>query len=316
MNGEIFSEWLKRQGHRVYRTESSYWYNAGPMVLQAFPYNWLVTPDESEIHHLMLKYGILALRFSAPLDYNKGKISYHIVLDKCYDLQMLKSQARNGVKTGLKNFSVEEISFGRLAREGWILQEDTLIRQNRSGSMSKKKWELLCHSAKDLPGFHAFAAISGKELAAALIVCRINDTYTVPYAMSHCRFLNGHVNNALFFYVTCELLKREGVRGIFYTVQSLDAPESVDEFKLRMGFEPKIIRQNVVIHPFLKPFITPMFYSLNRKLHQYYPANSLLSKSEGILRFYIEGRLPLREQNCPTCIKESMHMLESNVKNV
>jgi hypothetical protein len=286
------------------------------MVLQAFPYHWLITPDKREINNLMLKNRIFALRFSAPLDYNKGKISYHITIHNCYDLQMLKSKARNGVKTGLKNFSVEEISFDRLAREGWILQHDTLIRQNRSSSMSKKKWQLLCQSAKDLPGFHAFAALSGKELAGASIVCRIDDTYTVPCAMSHRRFLNGHVNNALFFSVTCELLKKEGVRGIFYSIQSLDAPESVDEFKLRMGLEPKIIRQNVALHPFLKPFITPMVYSLNRKLHQDYPANYLFSKSEGILRFYMEGRLPFREQNCPTFIKKSMQMLESNVKNV
>ena len=37
MNSETFAEWLRRQGHRVYRTASSYWYEAGPRVLQAFP---------------------------------------------------------------------------------------------------------------------------------------------------------------------------------------------------------------------------------------------------------------------------------------
>jgi hypothetical protein len=308
MNAEVFAEWLRRQGHKIYRTKSSYWYNAGPRVLQAFPYNWIITPEESEIKELMLKHNILALRYSAPVDYPEGKMSYHIVLNKCYDLSMLNKKTRNGVKRGMERFTVEEISFDRLAGEGWVLQEDTLSRQRRSRSMSQKQWETLCHSAKDLPGFHAFAATCGGELAGAVIVCRIDDLYSVPFAMSHCRFLQDHVNNALFFSVSCELLKREGINGIFFTVQSLDAPSNVDEFKLRMGFDPLVVRQNVAIHPYLKPFITPAVHSLNKKLLDCYPSNPFLAKTEGMLRFHLEGRRPIREQTLPDCLKEQADM--------
>jgi hypothetical protein len=313
MNAEIFAEWLRLRGHKVYRTASSYWYNAGPRVLQAFPYHWLITPDNEEINALMLKYRIFALRFSAPLDYYVGKISYHIILDKEYELHMLNSKARNGVKSGLKNYSVERISFERMAREGWILQQDTLIRQNRIRSMNQIEWEILCRTADNLPGFEAFAAISNGELAGALVVCNIDNIYSVPYAMSHSRFLRSHVNNALFYSVCCELLGREDAKEIFFTVQSLDAPINVDEFKLRMGFEPKIVRQNVVFHPFLRPFITPAVYSLNRQLLKLYPANPLLNKSEGMLRFHLEGRYSAKEQDWPDCIKEEMKLKAINV---
>jgi hypothetical protein len=310
MNAEIFAEWLRRQGHKIYRTSSSYWYNAGPHVLQAFPYHWLITPGEKEIHTLMLKHGIVALRYSAPPDYHEGKMSYHIVQKNCYNLQMLNPKARNGVKCGLKNFNVEQISFERLALEGWVLQQDTLMRQNRLKSMNRDEWEVLCRAAVNLPGFEAFAAISEGELAGALIVCHINDVYTVPYAMSHCRFLRGHVNNALFYRVSCELLNRENNNGIFFTVQSLDAPENVDEFKLRMGFEPKMVRQNVVIHPYLKPFITPSVYKVNRKLLKRYPSNPFLAKAEGMLRFHLEGRRPIKEQTWPNCLHKEMKLFE------
>jgi hypothetical protein len=310
MNAEIFAEWLRRQGHKVYRTKSSYWYDAGPRVLQAFPYHWIIAPDYSEIRDVMMKHRILAIRYSAPLGYKEGKVSYHIVLDTCYNLALLKQKARNGVKRGLERFKIEEISFERIASEGWILQEDTLVRQNRKQSMDQKQWELICRSAKDLPGFHVFAAICGDELAAAVIVCRIDDVFCVPYAMSHCRFLGDHVNSALFFSVSCELLKKEGIRGIFFTVQSLDAPVNVDEFKLRMGFEPKPVRQNVAVHPYLKPFITPAVHFLNRKLLERFPANPILAKSEGMLRFHLEGRLPVKEQSCPDFLKEGIEMLE------
>lgn len=310
MNTEIFSEWLKRQGHKVYRTESSYWYNAGPMVLQAFPYHWLITPGREEIRSLMLNNPVVALRYSSPFSSNGGKVSYHIVQENSYDINTLNSKARNGIKRGLENFRIENISFERLAREGWHLQYDTLLRQNRQGSMTRKDWEKLCLSAIDLPGFEVFAALSGFELAAAVIVCRIGDKFNVPYAMSHCRFLRQHVNNALFYSMILNLQNHEDVSGIFFTVQSLDAPANVDEFKLRMGLESKVICQHVAIHPFIRPFIARPVHSLADKLHKSYPSSNILAKSEGILRFYLEGRNPVRQQNVPDCLKDDIRLSE------
>jgi len=176
MNAETFAEWMRRQGHKVYRTASSYWYDAGPRVLQAFPYHWLITPSEKEIRDLMLGHGIFALRYSTPLSCPEGKVSYHVVLHMPYELEALKSQTRNGVKRGLQNFKIEQISFERLATDGWALQYDTLVRQDRLRSMKQDEWERLCRSAASLPGFEAWAATAGGELAgaslfAALTMC-------------------------------------------------------------------------------------------------------------------------------------------------
>ncbi|MBK8616096.1 MAG: hypothetical protein IPN96_03075 [Anaerolineales bacterium] len=302
MNEEIFAEWMRRQGHRVFHTASSYWYDAGPRVLQAFPYHWLITPDEQEIRDLMLGHGIVALRYSTPLDFQNGMVSYHVTLRKPYELEMLRSQARNGVRRGLDHFKVQQISFERLATEGWVLQQDTLARQDRLRSMTQKEWERICRSAADLPGFEAWAAISNDELAGAVIICRIADVFNVPYAMSHSRFLADHVNNAVFFSVSREILGREGVSEIFFTVQSLDAPANVDEFKFRMGFEPRAVRQRVDFHPFLNPFATPTIHTLTRKLLQRDPSNPQLAKAEGMLRFHVEGKRRIVEQAWPECL--------------
>lgn len=302
MNEEIFAEWMRRQGHRVFHTASSYWYDAGPRVLQAFPYHWLITPDEQEIRDLMLGHGIVALRYSTPLDFQNGMVSYHVTLRKPYELEMLRSQARNGVRRGLDHFKVQQISFERLATEGWVLQQDTLARQDRLRSMTQKEWERICRSAADLPSFEAWAAISNDELAGAVIICRIADVFNVPYAMSHSRFLADHVNNAVFFSVSREILGRDGVSEIFFTVQSLDAPANVDEFKFRMGFEPRAVRQRVDFHPFLNPFATPTIHTLTRKLLQRDPSNPQLAKAEGMLRFHVEGKRRIVEQAWPECL--------------
>lgn len=303
MNAETFAEWLRRQGHQVYRTTSSYWYDAGPRVLQAFPYHWLIKPEKKEIRDLMVGYGIVALRYSTPLDSPNGMLSYHVVLHQPYELEMLRSQTRNGVKRGLKHFHVEQISFERLAAEGWALQQDTLARQDRLRSMTQKEWGCLCRAADDLPGFEAWAAISDKkELAGAVIICRIEDIFNVPYALSHSRFLAEHVNNAIFFSISHEMLEREGSSGIFFTVQSLDAPANVDEFKFRMGFEPRAVRQCVDFHPFLDPFATQPVLALTRMLLKCDPTNPQLAKAEGMLRFHVQGKRSIIEQPCPECL--------------
>ena len=304
MNVEVFAEWMRRQGHRVYHTASSYWYDAGPHVLQAFPYHWLITPDKKEIHDLMIEHGIIALRYSTPLDFPEGTVSYHVVLHMPYELDKLKSQTRNGVKRGLEHFQIERISFERLATEGWALQYDTLFRQDRLRSMKQDEWERLCRSADGLPGFEAWGATSKGELAGAMVICRIGNIFSVPYAMSRSCYLSSHVNNALFYSVSCDILQRRGVSGVFFTVQSLDAPANVDEFKFRMGFESKAVRQRVDFHPFISPLANSGVHAWTRKLLQRDPSNPLLAKAEGMLRFHIEGKRPLTEQTWPECLTE------------
>ncbi len=215
---------------------------------------------------------------------------------------MLKSQSRNGVKSGLSHFKVEQISFEQLATEGWALQQDTLSRQDRLRSMTQQQWERLCRAGLGLPGFEAWAATSNGELAGAVIVCRIGDVVQVPYAMSHSKFLSDHVNNAVFFAVSREMLGRSGVRGMFFTVQSLDAPANVDEFKFRMGLKPAPVCQRVEFHPLLRPFVGPALHTFIEGRLQRDPSHPIWAKADGMVHLYLEGRQPLSEQDWPACV--------------
>ena len=302
MDVENFAEWMRRQGRHVYNTESSYWYDAGPRTLQAFPYYWLIQPSEVELRSLMISKGILSLRYSSPLEASEGKASYHIEIQSPYCLDLLKSQARNGVKKGRGCFHVERIPFARLADEGWWLQFDTLERQNRLSSMDQATWRRICLAADGLPGYEAWAAITNGELAGALFVTRIDDVYCVPFALSRTKYLHKHVNNVLFFDTCCNLLSQSGVNRIFFTVQSLDAPESVDEFKFRMGFNAKPVRQRVVINPLITPLATRSGYQFLTWLARRYPGSNTIHKAEGMVRFYRLGKQPLSGQEWPDCV--------------
>ena len=308
MNIEILSEWYRRQGHRVIHSPSSYWFNAGPWVYQAFPFGCLIEPSESELRELLVRQRILSLRYSTPVDFPIGKVSYHITLSNPYNMDLLRCQARNAVRRGLSKCLVENIPFERLAGEGWKLQQDTLDRQKRLSSMKEAEWKRLCNSAIGLEGFEAWAAVVDGELAAALLTTRVGDTCYVLYALCHRKFFNLYVNNALFYAVSCNMLLRDGINSVFLTVQSLDAPKSVDEFKFRMGFKAKVIRQRVVFNPIINPFITKSTHRVILNLLERFPENEYFAKVEGMIRFYLQGRLPITEQNWPKCLTQSRYV--------
>ena len=307
MSPEIFAEWLRRQGYRVIRTESSYWYNQGPRVYQAFPYHWTIQPSEKELRELLTREKAIALRYSLPLDMENGKFSYHVILDGGpYNLEILNANARSNIRRGQKYSKVQRISMDRLAREGWKLQEDTLRRQHRIGILNETQWHRLCHATKDLRGFEAWGAIVQGELGASILITRVDDTYYMLYPQSHSQYLNYHVNNTLSYAVSSELLSRDGARIIFYGLHSLDAPASMDQFKFRMGYRAKPVRQRIVFHPWLSPVFNRASHAVVHQLLRWGISHPALAKVEGMIRFYLDGKLPLKEQPWPAVLQQEV----------
>jgi hypothetical protein len=303
MNAEIFAEWLRRQGHRVVRTASSYWYDAGHRVFQAFPYHWIIKPSEEELRTLLLENNAIALRYSAPITASRGKVSYHVICeDPNYDVASLRRQVRQNVRRGLEFACMERIPISRLATEGWPLRRDSLERQGRTGAETESYWRRLCMSAQDLPGFEAWGAIRQGELVASFLALRCEDCYTLPHEQSATAHLESRVNNAIFYFVTHQALKLDAVSRVFFCVESLDAPSSVNEFKFRMGYTPEPVRQRVVFHPWLAPVFNRVTHAAVRWLFGRWPSKPSLAKAEGMLRFYLQGRRPLNDQDWPECL--------------
>jgi hypothetical protein len=303
LNAEIFAEWLRRQGYRVVRTPSSYWFEVAPRVLQAFPYHWQIEPSETELRKLLLKYNVIALRYSTPITSSQGKVSYHVVCeDPDYDLSSLRRQVRQNIRRGLDYAHVEPIPISRLANEGWKLRRDSLERQGRIGAETEEWWRSLCTSASDLPGFEAWGAIHNGELVASFLAFTCDSHFTLPHQQSASAHLQHRTNNAIFFSVTQEAFKRPGISEVFFCLHSLDAPASIDEFKFRMGYSPKPVRQRVVFHPLLAPLINKASHALVRRLLGWQRDSAVLAKAEGMVRFFLEGICPPTRQNWPDCL--------------
>jgi hypothetical protein len=302
---EIFAEWLRRQGHHLLKTSSSYWYDIVPRVYQAIPYHRLVTPPDEELRQLLIQNKAIGLRYSTAMDGLSGSVSYHVVYaGRDYTLDDLTKKARYDVRKALKRVGVEPIPFERLASEGWPLRADTLSRQDREGAESREWWERLCRSADGLPGFEAWAAIAGGKLVASLLAFACDDCCSILYQQSRTDYLTVGVNNALTYVFTNQVLQRPGITCLFYGLHSLDAPPSVDQYKFRMNYKARPVRQRVVFHPWLAPLFNRASHAAARQLLRWRPGNPTLAKAEGMLRFYLEGRRPLEEQHWPECLSK------------
>lgn len=316
MNAENFAEWLRRQGYLVIRTSSSYWYEASPRVFQAFPFHWLIQPSESEIVKFLRRNRAIALRYSAPIENNMGFISYHAVCDKPgYTLKNLDRRSRQNIRKGLKSCKVEAISVERYAQEGWLLEKDTAERQGRRLTISAEDWRHRYMAAANIPGFEAWGALVDGHLAASLFSFKTENCCELITQQCHRSYLNTRVNNALSFVVTKNMLNSTGIRSVFYSLQSLNAPESVDQFKFRMGYTPKPVRQRVVFHSLLAPLFTKATFFIINLISSCRPNNSFLSKMSGMLRFYLKGKCALPKQSCPKCLSNTKNELLMLIEN-
>lgn len=305
MNAENFARWLQRQGYRVVRTPSSYWYEASRGVYQAFPYQWVIEPAVSELRGLLRRERAIALRYSTPVSAPRGMMSYHVVCeDPSYDMATLSRQARQNVRKGLRYVDVERISIDRLANDGWQLRQETLARQGREGAEGEAWWRRLCQSAADLEGFEAWGALHDGQLLASFLAFRCDGCYSLPYEQSVTSALEHRVNNAIFYAVIREAIQRTDISQVFLCLHSLDAPSSVDKFKFRMGCTARPVRQRVVFHPWLAPALNRLSHAALRKLTRWRSESPILPKFEGMVRFYLEGRRGLREQVWPECLAD------------
>jgi hypothetical protein len=243
-------------------------------------------------------------------------LSYHAVLDKTpYDLTALRKKARYDVRQGLENCHIQQISFQEMAHQGWKLQEDTLARQGRGKSMTLEGWKRLCLAGHDLPGFEAWGTMINGKLGAAAITCRIEDWGYILYQQSLREYLPAKINNALTFVITKDMLARPEISHIHYGLHSLDAPASVDEFKFRMGYTPKPVRQRGVFHPRLWPLLNSLSLWIIQKIIAYKKGHPTFSKAEGLMRFYIEGLKPLKDQQWPTCLEDKKDEILAKIVN-
>jgi len=292
MSAADFASFLEKIGHRVVRTRSSCWYDAGRFFYLSLPSHQLLSPEPDELRELWRTGSCAGVRFPAPLE-GPGKLSYQIVCsERGYSLDTLSANNRSKVRRGLRRCEVGPLAFAEIARLGERAHRDTLARQERDWHSLSQNWQRYFEAAAQTPGMEGWAAFAHGELAAFLVSVQFDDTVEFLLARSRSDMRDAYPNNALLFHVAEEMLVRRGVRQITFGLESLEEVESLDEFKFGMGFQKKPLRQRVVFHPWLAAVIG--LPGLNTLLQRWAARGGASSvrwrKAAGLLRFAAEGR--------------------------
>jgi hypothetical protein len=287
MNG--YGEFLKKMGHRVFRTESACWFNISSGFYMNFPFHRPVCPQPSEIRKVLGITGI-AVRYTCFPEI--GRPSYKVVCShKNYDLSCLPQKGRNRTRRGMESCSVRQLEFRELESVGALdLNRDTLIRQGRRIPTNHDEyWHKYYSAAATSECMEAWGAFVANELAAYLIACKIEDCINILILRSHSKHLKANPNNALFFVFTSEAISREDVQEVSTGLESLQ-PDTfeLERFKLRMGYQKIPIGQRIEFNHALRLILRG---SLLRRVHDALgrvQGRENFDKLAGILRWYAE----------------------------
>jgi hypothetical protein len=254
LTAEEFAAFWGVQGHRIIRTASCFWYNAGPLSFLGIPYHRDVSPSAGELMELFLRGPAAVVRFSGKAAPPNGGL--FVCSDRGYSLASLEKKARNQTRRGLENSQINQVDFTYLASAGHSINQETFVRQGRHPeTIPEHRWVRYCNAASRTPDFEAWGAFIGDHLAAFMVTALVEDCFSILHQASRTSSLSCYPNNALTFHVTSRKLSCPGIAYVSYGLKSVEDTSSLDHYKLQMGFEIRPRSDHVVLHPLLRPVL-------------------------------------------------------------
>jgi hypothetical protein len=239
-------------GFKVHRTANAGWYEAGPRFLLGVPTHMPLAIDAAEARAALRATGALGVRYVSARP-TEGADSWQMIASGAdYDLEKFSGNTRSKVRRGLKNNEIRRISGDELMRTGEQAFLDTVKRQGRADRYGIDRWHALLRAADADSGIEIWAAWHEGVMAAYLLTMVFADNCELYEARSRDDTLKHYPNNALIYHVTRHLLVERGLPQVTFGIEGLEELESLDQFKLALGFYKKPVRQRVVFHPLLR----------------------------------------------------------------
>ncbi len=287
MSTEGYAQFLKNIGHQVVQKDDHYWFNTHPHIYISFPFNKPISKRKVDVLSI-LKRRDFALRFSCPL--KEGRQSFRIsVVNKAYDLSSLDSGSRRNTRRGLENCSVRKLNKEEILKDALQLNEETLVRQGRTlTNRNNDYWNAYYHEAVNAEGSTIWGAFVGDTLAAFLISFRMNRSENIVISRSRTSLLKHRPNNALLYQFIYDGIRSDEIDEISFGLESIQSDmDSLDRFKMGMGFQKIPVGQYVKFHPFIGTFLRkwnlPVILGV---LHPLAAKKEKVAKLYGLLSWY------------------------------
>jgi hypothetical protein len=241
-----------KAGFKVHRSAHAGWYEAGPRFLLGVPTHEPIAIDDAEAKSALAATGALGMRYITARQ-SEGATSWQMTATGSdYDLDQFSGNTRSKIRRGLKSNEIRRISGDELIRVGEQAFLDTVSRQGRADRYGIDRWHALMRAADAERGIEIWSAWHEDKMAAYLLTMVFEDNCELYEARSRNDTLKHYPNNALIYTVTRHLLVERKLPQVTFGIEGLEELESLDSFKLAIGFVKKPVRQRVVFHPALR----------------------------------------------------------------
>lgn len=282
-----YANFLLKIGHKVSVLNNTYWYDSQPNVYQSFPFHYLIEPDNIDTSKIFCNGGFIA-RFPCPIE--KGRDSYRIsITDTDYDLSSLNGKTRNQTRRGLENCELRELTTQEVLNNAMTLNTDTLERQGRTLSAKEKNyWETYYKEINSLNTASIWGAFVQNELASFLISVHMDGCENILIVRSKREMLKYYPNNAMIYQFVSTMIRKNNVNEVSIGLESIQSDmESLDRFKMGMGFNKTPIGQRVVFRsPFSFLISGWRANMICKALPFLLPKGEKLNKIQGLLTWY------------------------------
>lgn len=283
---EIVSFFVSR-GLHVVRTASCWWYEEQrhSRLYYAFPTHRLIDPSREEMAEFFGQARrAVGIRFLGTGRTDQAQ-SFIWVRRRPFDLKVLAAKARNQTRRGMEACEVRQLSWDQLIGSAQKAHADTMNRHEiRSAATLGFDAELAGCSA-----YEAWGAFIDGELAAYAVTLSVEDWVHILIHRSVTGHLKHRPNNALIFCMVREMLSRRAVSTVSYGLEPLNVTESLEHFKLGMGFSKEPVCQRIVLAPRLKLVVNPITTKPLEALAGLLPNNARLQKVAGLCRMARNG---------------------------
>lgn len=281
MKPEEIVSFFASRGHRVVQTASCWWYNEyrRDRMLQSFPIHRQVNPSADEMAEVFSNFPkALGFRFITS-EQSKGQKSFIWAIRRPYELSGLSANNRSHIRRGLKRCQVRSMSFAELEQLGREAHDDTMKRHDVAAfSLGFDR------SLQNCSAYEAWGAFVEGHLASYMVTLWVEDWVHILVNRSVSSYLKFYPNNAMIFSVVSELLERPGVSAVSYGLEPLNGLESLEHFKLGMGFVKEPVCQRIVVARWLKPLLNTVTCRTIEAVASISRRNLRLQKAAGVCR--------------------------------
>lgn len=286
MESNIIASFLNKQGKYIFKTKSCWWFNEYSQnhILFSFPLHKRVKPDRDELKEIFSKKFFFAIHYLGNSE-NNGDRSFIWVRKTPYQIEDLSGNIRSKIRRGLKNCEIKKITFSELCSQAYTAHKKTIERHGEKATSLGISNDLDLCSA-----YEAWGAYINNQLIAYLVTVCIDDWGTILVSRSANSYLKYYPNNALIYSITQELLSRSDINIVSYGLNSmLEKHDTLDDFKLSMGFTHEPVVRCITLNPLIKPVFNHFACRVLGYISPLFLSNFQLNRLKGFLRIVIES---------------------------